>query len=77
MGEVAALVRWASRARFFSEFERTILIFSASIPLMCGIVGLMGGGVGGMSPVMLTSASIPALRSLRAASAETLNVSSP
>ena len=43
---------------------------------MCGRVGLLGGGVGGMSPVMLTSASMPALRSLRAACGETLNMSS-
>lgn len=77
MGEAVALARWARRARFFSEFERTMLIFSASIPRMCGIVGLMGGGVGGMSPVMLTSASTPALRSRRAACGEILNMSSP
>jgi hypothetical protein len=43
---------------------------------MCGIVGLLGGGVGGISPVMLTKASMPALRRLRAACGETLNTSS-
>jgi hypothetical protein len=75
-GELVALARWASRARLLSEFDRTMLIFSASIPLMFGIVGLRGGGVGGMSPVMVTSASTPALRSLKAACGETLNMSS-
>ncbi len=75
MGEFVAL-RWTSRARFFSEFDRTMLFFSASMPLMCGTVGLFGGGVGGMSPVMLTSASMPALRSLRAATGGILNMSS-
>lgn len=65
-----------SRARFFSELDLTMLFFSASIPRMCGIVGLRGGGVGGMSPVMSTNASIPALSSFRAARGETLKISS-
>jgi hypothetical protein len=43
---------------------------------MCGVVGLLGGGVGGMSPVMLTKASIPALRRLIAACGETWNTPS-
>lgn len=76
MGEFDALPRCASRARFFSELDRWILFFSASIPLMCGSVGLLGGGVGGMSPVMPTRASMPALRSLRAAWGEILKMSS-
>jgi hypothetical protein len=52
-----------------------MLFFSASMPLRYGIVGLLGGGVGGTSPVMLTRASIPALRSLRAACGGILNMS--
>jgi hypothetical protein len=75
-GEFDALPRCASRARFFPELDRWILFFSASIPFMCGSVGLLGGGVGGMSPVMPTRASMPALRSLRAACGEILKMSS-
>jgi hypothetical protein len=74
-GEVVALL-WASRARLLSELDRTMLCFSASIPLMWASVGLLGGGVGGMSPVMLTRASMPVLKSLRAACGGILNMSS-
>lgn len=41
--------------------------FSRCIPVMLGTGGLVGGGVGGMSPVTRTSHSIPAQSSFRAA----------
>jgi hypothetical protein len=44
--------------------------------LMLGIVGLVGGGVGGMSPVIRTSISTPALNSFKAAIGDTWKMSS-
>lgn len=46
------------------------------MPRMCEICGVVGGGVGGMSPVIRTRASTPAESSLRAARAGTLKMSS-
>lgn len=65
-----------NRARLFSEWFRTMLSFSACMPRMWGICGIVGGGVGGMSPVMRTRASTPAVSSFKAARGETLKMSS-
>jgi hypothetical protein len=46
-------------ARLLSESDLTMLSFSACIPRMFGIWGLVGGGVGGTSPVTRTRASTP------------------
>src|ERR1700712_4548495 len=53
-------------ARFLYELLLIIFSFSACIPRIFGGVECVGGGVGGMSPVTLTSASIPAHNSLSA-----------
>lgn len=72
----AAAAFAASKARFFSELRLTIFSFSACMPLIWGIVGLQGGGVGGMSPVALTKASIVALSNSNTSSGLILNISS-
>jgi len=43
-----------------------IFSFSSAMPRIFGGVSMVGGGVGGTSPVIFTSASTPAQRSLRA-----------
>jgi len=40
--------------------------FSAAMPRMFGGVSIVGGGVGGTSPVILTRASTPAHNNFRA-----------
>ena len=54
-----------------------MLSFSACMPRMFGIVGLVGGGVGGISPVIRTRDSSPAASSFSARDAGSLNKSSP
>lgn len=65
-----------SLVRLLSECDLTMLSFSACMPRMFGMVGLVGGGVGGMSPVMLTSASTSALSNFSAVRGGILKISS-
>lgn len=70
----AASASLRMRARFFCELVR-MSSFSAAIPLILGSVGLVGGGVGGISPVIFTRASIPPLKSFIAALGDNLKTS--
>ena len=62
-------------ARFLYELLRIMFSFSACIPRIFGGVVCVGGGVGGISPVTLTSASMPAHSSLRAVTGPIVNTS--
>ena len=53
-------------AREVEECERTMISFSARMPVICGTCGVGGGGVGGTSPVIRTRASMLAARRERA-----------
>lgn len=60
------LGRGCKALMFVYELLLAMLSFSACIPRIFGAVGKLGGGVGGISPVIRTNASIPAHSSLRA-----------
>ncbi len=62
-------------ARFLYELLLTMFSFSACIPSIFGGVEKVGGGVGGTSPVIFTSASIPAHRSFSAVMGPIVNTS--
>ena len=62
-------------ARFLYELLLIIFSFSACIPRIFGGVECVEGGVGGISPVTLTSASMPAHNSFSAVTGPIVNTS--
>jgi hypothetical protein len=69
------LGRLRRSARFLYELLRIIFSFSACIPRIFGGVECVGGGVGGISPVTRTRASMPAHSSFSAVIGPIVNTS--
>jgi len=61
--------------KFVYELLLLIFSFSSCIPRIFGGVEWVGGGVGGISPVILTNASIPPHNNFRAVTGVSVNTS--